>query len=305
MASLWDDEGREYVDCGASFGVANLGHANPEIAAAIEAQARELVHVGPTFGTPAKARFLEKLLAVSPPNLTRAFLSNSGTEAVEAAIKFARAATKRKAFVAAMRGFHGRTMGALSATWRRDFREPFEPLVPGFSHVPFNDVAALEQAVTDETAGVILECVQGEGGVYVADPEYLPAAREICDRHGALLILDEVQTGMGRTGRLFALERWNVRPDIVTLAKSLAAFRSARPSRPRTSSPGSRGATTRRSAGIRSHARRGPRRSTTSSANGSGNMRRRSARRGSPGCARWTRPSSARSAGSASCSESG
>jgi acetylornithine/LysW-gamma-L-lysine aminotransferase len=222
MASLWDDEGREYVDCGASFGVANLGHANPEIAAAIEAQARELVHVGPTFGTPAKARFLEKLLAVSPPNLTRAFLSNSGTEAVEAAIKFARAATKRKAFVAAMRGFHGRTMGALSATWRRDFREPFEPLVPGFSHVPFNDVAALEQAVTDETAGVILECVQGEGGVYVADPEYLPAAREICDRHGALLILDEVQTGMGRTGRLFALERWNVRPDIVTLAKSLA-----------------------------------------------------------------------------------
>ena len=222
MASLWDDAGREYIDCGASFGVANLGHANPEIADAIGAQARELVHVGPTFGTAAKARFIEKLLGVSPPNLRRAFLSNSGAEAVEAAIKFARASTKRKKIVAAMRGFHGRTMGALSATWRRDFREPFEPLVPGFEHVPFNDAAALERAVDADTAAVILECVQGEGGVYVADPEYLPAARQICDRTGALLVIDEVQTGMGRTGRLFAIERWGVQPDILTLAKALA-----------------------------------------------------------------------------------
>ena len=222
MASLWDADGREYIDCGASFGVANLGHANPEIAAAVASQARELVHVGPTFGTAAKSRFLEKLLAVSPPNLKRAFLSNSGTEAVEAAIKFARSSTKRKKIVAAMRGFHGRTMGALSATWRRDFREPFEPLVPGFEHVPFNDADSLSRAVDVETAAVILECVQGEGGVYVADPQYLPAAREICDRSGALLILDEVQTGMGRTGRLFAVERWGVQPDILTLAKALA-----------------------------------------------------------------------------------
>lgn len=222
MASLWDEHDREYIDCGASFGVANLGHANPEIADAIASQARELVHVGATFGTAAKARFLEKLLAVSPPNLRRAFLSNSGTEAVEAGIKFARAATKRKKVVAAMRGFHGRTMGALSATWRRDFREPFEPLVPGFHHVPYNDTSALDGAVDDDTAAVILECVQGEGGVYVADPEYLPAAREICDRKGALLMIDEVQTGMGRTGRLFAIERWGVQPDILTLAKALA-----------------------------------------------------------------------------------
>ena len=222
MATLWDEDGNEYIDCGASFGVGNLGHCNPAIVEAIEAQARELIHVGPAFGTTAKATFVEKLLSVAPRNLGRVFLSNSGSEAVEAAIKFARASTRRKKIIAAMRGFHGRTMGALSATWRKDFREPFEPLVPGFEHVPFNDIEALQKAVDHDTAAVILEAVQGEGGVHVAFPEYLPAAREACDRTGALLILDEVQTGMGRTGRLFAVERWGVEPDLLTLAKSLA-----------------------------------------------------------------------------------
>jgi len=222
VATLWDEEGNEYIDCGASFGVGNLGHCNPAIVEAIEAQARELIHVGPAFGTTAKATFVEKLLSVAPRNLGRVFLSNSGSEAVEAAIKFARASTRRKKIIAAMRGFHGRTMGALSATWRKDFREPFEPLVPGFEHVPFNDIEALRKAIDHDTAAVILEAVQGEGGVHVASPEYLPAAREACDRTGALLILDEVQTGMGRTGRLFAVERWGVEPDLLTLAKSLA-----------------------------------------------------------------------------------
>jgi acetylornithine/LysW-gamma-L-lysine aminotransferase len=221
-ATLWDDAGTEYIDCGASFGVGNLGHCHPEVVAAIAEQAGELIHVGPTFGTDAKARFTERLLSVAPRNLRRVFLSNSGSEAVEAAIKFSRAATGRTKVVAAMRGFHGRTMGALSATWRREFREPFEPLIPGFTHVPFNDIDALRKAVDADTAAVILEAVQGEGGVHVASPKYLPAAREICDAAGALLILDEVQTGMGRTGRLFAIERWGVEPDIVTLAKSLA-----------------------------------------------------------------------------------
>ena len=222
MATLWDDEGNEYIDCGASFGVGNVGHCNPAVVEALVAQARDLIHVGPVFGTTAKAAFVEKLRSVAPRNLSRVFLSNSGSEAVEAAIKFARAATGRKNIVAAMRGFHGRTMGALSATWRKDFREPFEPLVPGFVHVPFNDIEALEKAIDGDTAAVILEAVQGEGGVHIASPEYLPAAREACDRAGALLILDEVQTGMGRTGRLFAVERWGVEPDLLTLAKSLA-----------------------------------------------------------------------------------
>ena len=222
MATLWDTEGNEYVDCGASFGVGNLGHCNPAIVEAIERQAKDLIHVGPTFGSTAKQAFLDRLLAVAPRNLTRAFLSNSGSEAVEAAIKFARSATKRTKVVAAMRGFHGRTMGALSATWKKEFREGFEPLVPGFEHVPYNDADALTAAVDGETAAVLLEAVQGEGGVHVASPEYLPVAREVCDRAGALLILDEVQTGMGRTGRMFAVERWGVEPDLLTLAKSLA-----------------------------------------------------------------------------------
>jgi len=222
LATLWDDAGKEYIDCGASFGVGNLGHCNPAIVEAIAAQSRELIHVGPSFGTTAKAGFVDKLLSVAPPNLKRVFLSNSGSESVEAAIKFARASTRRKKIVAAMRGFHGRTMGALSATWRRDFREPFEPLVPGFHHVPFNDVDALDKAVDSETAAVLLEAVQGEGGVHVATQEYLHVAREICDQREAALIIDEVQTGMGRTGRLFAIERWGVEPDILTLAKSLA-----------------------------------------------------------------------------------
>ncbi len=221
-ASLWDADGREYVDCGASFGVGNLGHCNPAVVAAISEQARELIHVGPTFGTVAKATFLEKLLAIAPPNLRKVFLSNSGSEAVEAAIKFARGSTGRTKIVAAMRGFHGRTMGALSATWKREFREGFEPLVPGFEHIPFNDVGALTAAVDRETAAVILEPVQGEGGVHVASKEFLANAREICDRAGARLIIDEVQTGMGRTGRLFAIERWGIEPDMLTLAKSLA-----------------------------------------------------------------------------------
>jgi acetylornithine/LysW-gamma-L-lysine aminotransferase len=221
-ATLWDEDGNEYIDCGASFGVGNLGHCNPEIVEAITNQAQRLIHIGPTFGSTAKSTFVERLLSIAPRNLERVFLSNSGSEAVEAAIKFARAATGRTKIIAAMRGFHGRTMGALSATWRREFREPFEPLVPGFEHVPFNDVGALRAAVDHETAAVILEAVQGEGGVHVASPEYLPAARERCDETGALLILDEVQTGMGRTGRLFAVERWGVEPDLMTLAKSLA-----------------------------------------------------------------------------------
>ena len=222
LATLWDTEGNEYVDCGASFGVGNLGHCNPAIVEAIQSQARDLIHVGSTFGSATKRAFIEKLLSVSPPNLTRVFLSNSGSEAVEAAIKFARASTKRTKVVAAMRGFHGRTMGSLSATWKKEFREGFEPLVPGFEHVPYNDADALTAAVDRETAAVLLEAVQGEGGVHVASPEYLPVAREVCDREGALLLLDEVQTGMGRTGRMFAVERWGVEPDMIMLAKSLA-----------------------------------------------------------------------------------
>jgi LysW-gamma-L-lysine/LysW-L-ornithine aminotransferase len=221
-ARFWDEAGRSYVDLGATHGVGNLGASPPEVVRAIEAQARELLYLGSGYANPVRTAFLEQLLSLLPTSFGSVFLSNSGTEAVEAALKIARSATGRTKVVAAMRGFHGRTLGSLSATWRRELREPFEPLVPGFEHVPFNDVAALEAAVDETTALVLLEPVQGEGGVHVASEEYLRAARAATERTGALLAFDEVQTGLGRTGRLFAFERWGVVPDLLLLAKSLA-----------------------------------------------------------------------------------
>lgn len=221
-ARLWDERGRVFIDLGATHGAGSLGASNPDVARAVAAQARELLYLGSGYRNPVRTEFLEKLLHLLPSSFGKAFLSNSGTEAVEAALKIARSSTGRTKVVAAMRGFHGRTMGSLSATWRRELREPFEPLVPGFTHVPFNDGAALDDAVDETTAVLLLEPVQGEGGVHVATEEYLRAARAAADRSGALLAFDEVQTGVCRTGRFFAFERWGVVPDVLVLAKSLA-----------------------------------------------------------------------------------
>lgn len=221
-AHLWDEQGRRFVDLGATHGVGNLGSSDPEVVRAIQAQAAELIYLGTGFASPVRTAFLERLTGLLPRPLDRVFLSNSGTEAVEAAIKIARSATGRPKVVAAMRGFHGRTLGALSATWRKEFRAPFEPLVPEFVHVPYNDPAALAAAVDARTALVLLEPVQGEGGVHVGTSDYLRSAREAADRAGALLAWDEVQTGIGRTGRMFAFEHSQVVPDLLLLAKSLA-----------------------------------------------------------------------------------
>jgi acetylornithine/LysW-gamma-L-lysine aminotransferase len=220
-ACLWDSDGNEYIDCAAGHGVANLGHAHPKVAAAIAEQSMQLVTLFETFYNDKRAALMEKISTLVP-GLDRVFFCNSGTESVEAALKFARVSTGRIAFIAAMRGFHGRTMGALSATYNKKYKEAFEPLVPGFSHVPYNNVAALEAAVTDQVAAVILEAVQGEGGVYPADPAYLQAARRICTERGALLIIDEIQAGLGRTGKMFAFQHSSITPDIVCVAKSLA-----------------------------------------------------------------------------------
>ena len=219
-AHLWDADGREYIDCVGGQGAANLGHANPAVAEAIAAQARTLISCPEMFYNDRRAEVEQKLCQIS--GLERVFLCNSGAEANEGAIKFARLFTGRKEFVATMRGFHGRTMGALSATWEKKYREPFEPLVPGFKHVPYNDLEALDAAVTDQTAGVILEVVQGEGGVRPGSAAYLEGAQAICRKCGALLIIDEVQTGFGRTGRMFAHQRYNLQPDILCVAKSIA-----------------------------------------------------------------------------------
>ena len=221
-ARVWDETGREYVDCVAGIGVANVGHCHPAVVAAIQAQAARLITCNELFYNDARALCLERLDRITPEGINRFFLCNSGTEAVEGAIKFARMATGRKHVVAAMRGYHGKTLGSLSATWERKYKEPFAPLVPDFSHVPYNNIAEFEKAIDDRTAAVILEPVQGEGGVRPATSEFLQAIRRICDQKGALLIIDEIQTGFGRTGRLFACEHFGVLPDIITMAKGIA-----------------------------------------------------------------------------------
>ena len=221
-ATVFDSEGRAYIDCVGGQGTANLGHGNAAVADAIAAQARTLASCTELFYNDRRAELYDVLAGVLPPALDRYFLCNSGTEAVEGALKFARAATKRAGIVATMRGFHGKTMGALSATWGPEYRDLFGPLVPGFSHVPFNKPEALDAAITTDTAAFIFELVQGEGGVRPATPEFAQEAARLCVERGALLIVDEVQTGFGRTGTLFAIEQYGIAADILCLAKSIA-----------------------------------------------------------------------------------
>ena len=219
-ARLWDADGKEYIDCVGGQGAANIGHGNQVIAQAIAEQATTLISCPEMFYNDRRAELEARLCALT--GYPRVYLCNSGTEAVEAALKFARVTTGRTGVVAAMRGFHGRTMGALSATGEKKYREPFEPLVPGFSHVPYNNLEALTAAVTQDTAAVILEVVQGEGGVHPGQVDYLRGAQELCRETGALFILDEIQTGFGRTGRWFAHQHSGLQPDMFTVAKSMA-----------------------------------------------------------------------------------
>ncbi|MCS7251596.1 MAG: aspartate aminotransferase family protein [Anaerolineae bacterium] len=220
---VWDEAGRRYLDATGGQGVALLGHNPPAVQAALREQMGRLMICPEIFYNDRRAQLLEALQDILPGGRSwRIFLCNSGAEAVEAAIKFARWRTGRVEIIAARRAFHGRTMGALSATWNPAYRQPFEPLVPGFRHIPYNDIGALETVIGPQTAAVILEPVQGEGGVWPADPAFLQAARELCDRHGAALIFDEVQTGFGRTGRWFAAEHYGVLPDLITMGKGMA-----------------------------------------------------------------------------------
>ena len=218
-ARVWDDHGNEYIDCAAGIGVANVGHANPAVVEAVAAQAGVLMTCPGIFYNDVRASLMAKLVEITPQNLHRVFLCNSGTEANEAAIKFARLSTGRQKIVSAMRGFHGRTLGALSATFK--YRDEFEPLIPGHEFVPLNNLEKLEAAVDEQTACLILELVQGEGGVRPADKGYVARARELCSERGVLLVIDEIQTGFGRCGTLFACQGYGVQPDMMTLAKAL------------------------------------------------------------------------------------
>jgi predicted acetylornithine/succinylornithine family transaminase/N-acetyl-ornithine/N-acetyl-lysine deacetylase len=221
-ALLWDADGKEYIDCAGGHGVANIGHGRTEIAAALAAQAQRIITCPEIVYNDVRANLLERLAQVTPDGISHFFLCNSGTEAVEGAFKFARLVTGRTGIIATLRGFHGRTMGALSATWEPHYREPFAPLIPDVRHIRYNNLAAAEDAINENTAAVILELVQGEGGVHVASDEYIQGVVRLCQERGALLIIDEVQTGFGRTGTLFACEQFHVQPDILCLAKSLA-----------------------------------------------------------------------------------
>jgi acetylornithine/LysW-gamma-L-lysine aminotransferase len=219
---LLDREGNRYLDCTSGIGVAALGHAHPALVRAISEQAGRLITCASAYyHNDVRVRLQERISQITPGDLNRVFLCNSGTEAVETALKLARLSTQRAGIVAATRGYHGRTLGALAATWKLSYRKPFEPLMPGVTHISYDDAAALEEAVTPETAAVLLETIQGEGGIHPATPEFLQAARRLCDERGALLILDEVQCGMGRTGRWFACEHSGVVPDVLCLAKAL------------------------------------------------------------------------------------
>lgn len=221
-ATLWDEDGNEYIDCAAGIGVATIGHSNPVIVKALTEQAQTLITNACVFYNDKRALFLEKLNQITPPSLNRSFLTNSGTEAMEAAIKFARVSTGKTDFITTMRAFHGRTLGALSGTYKPEYREPFEPLIPGFSFVPFNSLEKLETTITDKTAGIIIEPIQGEGGINIATQEFVEGVRSLCDKHNILLIIDEIQTGFCRTGKMFAIEHFGIEPDIMTVAKGIA-----------------------------------------------------------------------------------
>ncbi len=221
-ALLWDINGREYVDCASSYGVAALGHCHPKVVEAIKAQAEQLITCHSCYYNDKRAKFIEKLVKITPKGLDKAFLSNSGAESVECAIKLARKYTGKPEIIALMGAFHGKTMGALSATWDKKYREPFMPLIPEIKHVAPDNADKIREAITDKTAAVLMEPIRGEGGVRVPPDGYLQAVREICDEKGVLLIFDEVQTSFGRTGKLFGCQNWGVIPDVMCLAKPFA-----------------------------------------------------------------------------------
>ena len=223
---VWDDTGKEYLDFVAGLAVCNLGHAHPQVAAAAAAQLTQLVHVSNIYYTTPMVELAELLVQLSFAD--RVFFANSGAEVNEGAIKLCRRYSREKfgpgrhRIISALNSFHGRTMGGLSATGQEKFHKGFEPLLEGFSYVPFNDLKALAAAVDESVCAVLLEPIQGEGGVCLPDPDYFKGVRRLCDEKNLLLVLDEVQSGLGRTGRLFAHEHYGIKPDVMTLAKALA-----------------------------------------------------------------------------------
>ena len=221
-ARVWDTDGREYIDCMGGYGVALVGHRNERVVNAIRTQAEKIITVHSSLYSRVREEFLERLIGEAPEGLSQVHLNNSGAESVEAAIKFARKFTGRKGMVAMRGSYHGKSMGALSLTFNPKYKKSFGPLLEPVSFSPFGDADALREAVSDDTALVIMEPIQGESGIHVAPEGFLQEARKICDKSGALLIFDEIQSGLGRTGKMWASEHWNTVPDIMCLAKGIA-----------------------------------------------------------------------------------
>lgn len=219
---VWDINGKEYIDCAGSYGTCIVGHCHPKVVEAIKKQAETLISCHGSLYNDVRAKLLQKIVQITPKGLNKVFLSNSGAEAVECAIKLARKFTGKPEIIAMMGAFHGKTLGALSATWDRKYREPFKPLVPEFKHVPADNLEKVEEAITEKTAAILVEPIRGEGGVRLPPEGFLKGLRDICDEKKVMLIFDEVQTGFGRTGKVFACEHWSVIPDVLCLAKSVA-----------------------------------------------------------------------------------
>ncbi len=219
---VWDVDGKEYIDCTGGYGVALLGHQNERVVKAIKEQVDKIITVHSSFYNKTREEFLKTLIGLAPKNLTQVHLNNSGAEAVEAAIKFARKFTGKKGMIAMKGSYHGKSFGALSITFNPKYRKAFQPLVEKVSFASFGDIESLRSVIDDDTAFVILEPIQGESGVIVAPDGFLQDVRKLCDEKGILLIFDEIQTGLGRTGRLWSCEHWNTVPDIMCLAKGIA-----------------------------------------------------------------------------------
>lgn len=219
---VWDINGKEYIDCMGGYGVALVGHCNPRVVKAIKAQLDKIITVHSSFYNKTREQFLENLIKIAPKNLTQVYLNNSGTEAVEAAIKFARKFTGKTGMVAMNGSYHGKSFGSLSVTFSQKYRKSFEPLVEKVSFSPFGDIEALRSKVNSDTAFVIMEPIQGESGIHVAPSGFLQEVRKLCDEKGILLIFDEIQAGFGRTGKMWASQHWETTPDIMCLAKGIA-----------------------------------------------------------------------------------
>ena len=218
-AIVTDTDGNDYIDCAAGIAVNSVGHCHPRVVNAIKAQAEKLIHTSNLYYTEIQARLAERMTKLT--GMERLYLTNSGAESNESAMKLARKVTGKKGFISTKNAFHGRTMGSLSVTWKESIRQPFEPLIDGVTFVDYGDVNAIARAVTADTAAVIVEPIQGEGGVNVPPDDYLVAVRELCTERDIVLIVDEVQTGFARTGKWFACEHANIIPDVMTLAKGM------------------------------------------------------------------------------------